>query len=356
MRQTAIAERILVPSAEQPHVEDLHFPDNRSAPRAWRILLAHGGLYLATLAGAVAPLPLWANILFALANGVFIALLFIIAHDGAHGAYVKNAKLNYWIARFAFLPCVHAVSLWCTIHNKLHHGYTNLKGYDGVWTPMSKREYDAASAPRRLLERVFRSPFGPFVYYYVVFWPWRTLLPLGRDVRGQWRRHMPDTAFTLAGFAATLVAIGAAGHYLTPERPLWLVLSVGWFIPYQVWNYLMAFTIYLNHTHPNIAWFDDMAKWRRHQPNLVDTTNIAMPFPLNKIKLYQDVMAHTAHHVKPTIPMYALQGAQGEINARFGTLVDYKLTPREYLRIVRTCKLFDCERMCWTDFDGRPTS
>ena len=93
------------------------------------MLGAHGALYLATLvrrAGAAAAGGSTSSC--GVANGVLIALLFIVAHDGAHGALVPGQKLNLWIARFAFVPCVHAVSLWCTVHNKLHHGYTNLKG------------------------------------------------------------------------------------------------------------------------------------------------------------------------------------------------------------------------------------
>lgn len=30
-------------------------------------------------------------------------------------------------------------------------------------------------------------------------------------------------------------------------------------------------------------------------------------------------------------------------------------TPRTYMKITRACKLFDFERMCWTDFRGAPT-
>ena len=356
MQNAALAERYLLQPPAQPDADDFAFPDKRSTATATRLFVIHYGLYVATLVAAVAPLPLWVNMVCGLVNGVLIALLFTIAHDGAHGAYVKNAKANYWIARFAFLPCVHAVSLWCTIHNKLHHGYTNLKGYDGVWAPMSKAEYDAASPRRRFMERIYRGPLGPFVYYYAAFWPCRTFLPLAPEMRAQWRKYLPDSAFTLAGFTLTLAAIFVAAHYWTPERPLWLVFLVAWFLPYQVWNFLMAFTIYLNHTHPSIAWFDDMETWRRHQPNLVSTTNIEMPFPLNKIALYDDVMAHTMHHVQTGVPMYVLPEAQHELNAQFGQLVDYKLTVREYFRIVRICKLFDYERMCWTDFEGRPTS
>ena len=133
------------------------------------------------------------------------------------------------------------------------------------------------------------------------------------------------------------------------------MLAVGWVIPYSMWNYLMAFTTYLNHTHPSIVWFDDEAMWRRFHPNLKDTANVRMPFPLNRIPLYDDVMAHTAHHVQTNVPVYALPDAQADLNARYGELVDYKLSVREYLRIVRVCKLFDFQRMCWTDFDGVPT-
>jgi acyl-lipid omega-6 desaturase (Delta-12 desaturase) len=354
----ARAELLYVPEhgAPEAQTDDLAFPDKRSTARGLGILAVHGAIYLATLFGALAPLPLWANIIFALGNGVMIALLFIIAHDGAHGAFVPGRKMNIWIARFAFIPCVHAASLWCTIHNKLHHGYTNLKGMDGVWEPMSKAEYDAASLPRRILERIFRGPLGPFVYYYWAFWPHMTLLPLGKAVRMNWPRHLSDSVFAISGFAVTITLIVAAGEWLTPERPLWLVLLVGWVIPYTVWNYLMAFTTYLNHTHPAIVWFDDMAMWRRHHPNLLDTANVRMPFPLNRIALYDKVMSHTAHHVQTTAPVYALPDMQAGLNSRFTSLVDYKFSIREYFRILRVCKLYDFERRCWVNFRGVPTS
>jgi omega-6 fatty acid desaturase (delta-12 desaturase) len=355
MPNAAAAERLPLSRAAS-QADDLAFPDRRSAARGLWILGAHASLYLTTLAGALAPLPLWVNILSGIANGVLIALLFIIAHDAAHGAFVPGRKMNLWIARFAFIPCVHAVSLWCTIHNKLHHGYTNLKGRAGVWEPMSKAEYDRASAPRRLLERVLRGPFGPFIYYYVAFWPHKTLAPLARAVRMNWPRHLFDSVFAFTGFGVTITAIVAAGALFTPDRPQWLVLVIAWAIPYTVWNYLMSFTIYLNHTHPSIVWFDDMAMWRRHHPNLLDTTSVRMPFPLNKIRLYDDVMAHAAHHVQTTTPVYALQDAQAALNSRFTSLVNYDFTWREYFRILRVCKLYDFERRCWTDFDGIPTS
>ena len=87
-------------------------------------------------------------------------------------------------------------------------------------------------------------------------------------------------------------AMTAAGKTLVPERPLWLILLAGWAVPFAVWNYLMAFTTYLNHTHPAIAWFDDEKTWARFRGNLMDTANVLMPVDI--APLYTKVMAHPA--------------------------------------------------------------
>jgi omega-6 fatty acid desaturase (delta-12 desaturase) len=347
----------LAPSAPQPEAAvdgaDSTCIDRRSLRTGLSLFAVHSALYFVTLAGALAPLPIPLNAAFAVANGVLIALLFIIGHDGAHGSFVPGQKLNLRIARLAFVPCAHSVSLWRVIHNKLHHGRTNLKGVDGVWAPMSKAEYDRAHPLRRWLERVYRGPFGPLIYYYLEFWIQRVLLPLASEVRADWRRHLPESLFVLAALALTLAGILTAGKALAPDRPLWLVFLIGWAIPYTVWNYLMAFTTYLNHTHPSIPWFDDEASWSRSEANLYGTAYVRMPF---NIPLYTKVMAHTAHHLQPGVPVYALPEAQAELNRRYSGLVDYKLNVGEYKKIYRACKLFDFDRRCWTDFRGVPTT
>ena len=327
--------------------------DPRVLSKGLSTLTIHLALYLATLAGAVAPLPLYANLAFAIANGVFIALLFIIGHDAGHGSFVPSRRLNLWIARIAFLPCVHAASLWRVIHNKLHHGRTNLKSVDSVWAPMSTDEYNNASPLRRRLEHIYRGPLGPLIYYYIEFWIHRVLLPLAPEVRSEWKRHVPDSLFASGGLLLTLIAIDAFGTMLNPERPLWLVLTIGWVLPFAVWNYLMGFTIYLNHTHPSIPWFGDEASWQRHRGVQPDTASVVVP--INIAPLYTKVMSHTAHHVRQSVPVYALVQAEAELKAHDHPLLEYRLGLRQYRSIYRACKLFDFERMCWTDFSGRPT-
>ena len=71
-----------------------------------------------------------------LVAALWIARLFVIGHDACHGSYTPNKVLNEWIGRIAFLPSLTPYSLWEIGHNLAHHGFTNLKGRDYVWTPV----------------------------------------------------------------------------------------------------------------------------------------------------------------------------------------------------------------------------
>lgn len=310
-------------------------------------------LYAATLVDAIAPFSLPLNILFSIANGVFIAMLFILGHDCCHGTLVPGRKWNLWLGRIAFVPAIHSVSLWRETHNKLHHGRTNLKGFDPVWAPMSIAEYRAASPARRWLERAYRSGFGPVIYYLIDIWIPKLVLPF--QYPKQWKRHLPDSIFVIAGFAFTLMIVVILGKALSPDRALWLTLTLGWVIPFAVWNYLAAITTYMNHTHPEIAWFADESEWSSHGANVAGTVYVTLP--LDILPLYSDVMAHTAHHAKLAAPVYALPDEQVALKARFGAdIKEYRFSISGYRRIAKTCKLFDFEKMCWTDFAGVPTS
>lgn len=328
--------------------------DRRSLARGLSIFAIYSVLYVATLIDAVAPFPLMVNIGAAIGNGICIAMLFIAGHDCCHNALVPGRRWNLWLGRFAFLPVVHSVSLWRVAHNQHHHGRTNLKGVDPVWAPMSVAEYRAASPARQWLERVYRSAYGPILYYYLAIWLPLMILPLSPAARASWKRHLPDSLFVIAGFAATLVGIAFLGHAVAPERSVWLTLLLGWVIPYAGWNYLAAITVYLNHTHPDIPWFDAEERWSFYNGNVMGTAHVRMPIDI--FPLYTDVMAHPAHHAHVATPVYGLPEAQAALAARAGGDVkEYMLSASEYRRIVSACKLFDFERMCWTDFDGVPT-
>jgi omega-6 fatty acid desaturase (delta-12 desaturase) len=328
--------------------------DRRSLAKGLSIFAIYSVLYAATLIDAVAPFPILINIGAAIGNGICIAMLFIVGHDCCHNALVPGRRWNLWLGRLAFIPVVHSVSLWRVAHNQHHHGRTNLKGVDPVWAPMSLVEYRASSPARQWFERALRSAWGPLFYYYVDIWLPLLVLPLSADARIAWKKHLPDTLFVLAGFMATIAAIVAVGQFVAPERPVWLTLLLGWVIPFAAWSYLAGLTVYLNHTHPEIPWFNDETVWTNYNASVLGTAHVKLPIDI--FPLYSDVMHHPAHHTHVATPVYELPTEQAALKARVGgDSKEYLLTLAEYRKIVSSCKLFDFERMCWTDFDGNPT-
>ena len=129
------------------------------------------------IAGACYFSSWWAKALMVVPASVAIARLFVIGHDACHGSYTRYDWLNKIVGRIAFLPSLTPFSLWDVGHNVAHHGFTNLKGRDQVWVPMSAEEWQAASKVRRVLERIYRSGFGQGLYYLIEMWWKKLILP-----------------------------------------------------------------------------------------------------------------------------------------------------------------------------------
>jgi len=360
MSAQSSASRIAVPSkpgtpgdwltpSEREEVTD------KSLGRGLSIVGIHFALYFATIWGAVAPLPVVVNILFGIANGALIGLLFLIGHDGGHNAFVPGRGWNKWITRAVFVPCLHSYSQWDVVHHKFHHANTNLKGHDHVWPPMSKQEFDEASRPRQWLERFYRGPLGPVLYYWTEFWAPKLVIPVAKEMRIDWRRHVGSSLFVIAVGGGMIVFIGWLGSTLAPARPLWQTMLVGWVLPFAVWNYLMAMSIYLQHNHPGVAWFDRRDEWSFYRGGIRGSVDVELPFRF--LPLFSWVMLHPSHHALPSVPIYRLPEADEKLIAAYGDdIVRYRLSFAKYREIYRACKLFDYRAKQWTDFNGVPTA
>ncbi|URI06080.1 fatty acid desaturase [Aquincola tertiaricarbonis] len=286
-------------------------------------------------------------------TGFVIARLFILGHDACHQAFTRHRRLNRWLGRLVFLPSLTPYSLWEVGHNVVHHGYTNLKGFDFVWEPRTLAEYRALPRWRRGLERVYRSGWAPWLYYLVEIWWARLLFPS--------RRHMPTrrAIFTADGLLVTGVAtlwiaglVAAAGA--TGQSAAWLV-AVGFVLPFLVWNGFIGFVVYVHHTHTGVAWYQDKKSWAAAQPFV--STTVHLTFRSAMGSALHHIMEHTAHHVDMSVPLYRLKRAQQLLEARMpGCIVVQPFSWRWYARTARACKLYDYQRQCWTDFNGRATS
>jgi omega-6 fatty acid desaturase (delta-12 desaturase) len=254
------------------------------------------------------------------------------------------------------LPAWHPYTSWIQSHNRLHHGGTNLKGRESCFVPFTKQEYDQLPAWRRWLEVFYRTPWGIGVFYAIDFWLVRLVFPRGRFVPPERRVFLLDRLL-VGCFFVLQVAVATWLTYQTPEPflPPILMILAGVFVPFSLWIWFMGFVSYIQHTHPQMAWYADEKEWSFYHVQLRSTAHVTFPWPIER--LLNNIMDHPAHHLEPTLPLYQLPGAQRELEEQTRPhAVVIMWTPWEYWRGCTACKLYDFDRQCWTDFQGNPTS
>ena len=100
----------------------------------------------------------------------------------------------------------------------------------------------------------------------------------------------------------------------------------------------MGFVIYVQHTHPEVAWFDKRDEWQKRLGFITTTVNVVVPKRMCQ-------------------PLYRLRAAQEALKNAVPQLARvYVLTWKRYWATVRTCKLYDYANHQWMDFKGRVTA
>lgn len=326
----------------------------RSTMQALLLLVLDYMLLVALLTSVSLAGPTWLRALCALAAGFVIGRLFVIGHDGCHHSLTPHRRLNKWLARIAFLPSLTPYSLWDVGHNQVHHGFTNLKGVDFVWAPLTQQEFNALTPLRRFMERIYRSGWGPGLYYMIEIW-WKKMMFPPQAAAGY--KHQAAFAWDrllVTAFAALWIGTVAGVAWLTGQSTV-LLLALGFVLPLAFWFNMMGFVIYGHHTHVKVSWHNDRASWQRAQPFV--STTVHLTFPLYIGSMLHHIMEHTAHHVDMSIPLYKLKDAQSRLEELLpGRIVIQPFSLRWYFATARACKLYDFTRNAWTDFAGRTTS
>lgn len=324
----------------------------RSTWRALVLLAFDYALYTALLVGIVAVESGWLKLLLGLVTGFVIGRLFIIGHDGCHQSLTPHRRLNKWLGRIAFMPSLTPYSLWDMGHNVVHHGFTNLKGVDFVWAPLTQAEYDGLPPARRFMERMYRSGWAPGVYYMVEIW-WRRMV--ARDRTANAERPVFARDCWLVGSYGTLWLAGVIGAALATDQSILLLVATAFVVPLLFWFAMIGFVVYVHHTHVKVSWHDERSAWQRAQPFVSTTVHLTFPFRIGS--MMHHIMEHTAHHVDMSIPLYKLKAAQARIEEMLPSrIVIQRFSWRWYFSTARSCKLYDFTRRCWTDFKGRATS
>jgi omega-6 fatty acid desaturase (delta-12 desaturase) len=305
-------------------------------------VLSFAGFFLAPHAGW----RLGAGITY----GVSMMMLALVAHDSSHLNFSGSSRLDKWIARVAFLPIFHSLSLWIPVH-RLHHAQTHLRTHDFTFAPFTKQEYDRLPGWRRLVERFYRHPIGFGPYYFVEVWLKHFVVP--RPGQRVSLTCALDSVLVLGFLGAQLTFLVLASEPL--GVPTWEALLGLFVLPHVLWNYVVGFTLYNQHTLETVPWYTGREGWSFVQAQLQGAIHIRWPGLIDL--LFHRAMNHTAHHLDARVPPYRLPEAQAFLEREFPetvTVVDWTWTG--FLETVRRCKLYDPQRRRWLDFEGRPTT
>ena len=292
-----------------------------------------------------------ARIALALVNGLAVGILFIVGHDACHGSLTPSSTLNKWLGRIAFLPSLHPFAAWEYSHNALHHGFTNLRGKDPVYCPLTVAEFRALSSAQQRFERLCRSWIGMLpLYLGRIWWPLE-IMPSAEhrthiDKRGTFGFDRAIVlAFPVVQFATLFAMSGSIGASV-----------IGVTVPFLTFNWLIGFATFQHHTHPRVLWYRDEAEWSFFRAQVQSTVHVEFPRWIEL--LLNNIMEHTAHHVDTKVPLYRLTNAQDAIEAAFGeeNVITERFTFAGMNRTFRTCQLYDYDAHRWLSFDGAPTT
>jgi acyl-lipid omega-6 desaturase (Delta-12 desaturase) len=308
--------------------------------------------YLAAFAGVLCFRDPGAVVVCSAALGPLIALLFRIAHDAGHHSHFRDRRLNSLVGHLCILPSYHPYSVWLLFHNKLHHGFTNLRSRDYIWIPLSKSEYDRLTPVSRAAERLYRSAAGVGLYYGYVIW-WRKMMrrPVSHLAisSGKARRDRMVVGLFLL---CQLGAIAAASDSLQQFAALALAAVA---VPFAVFCWMVGYVSFFNHTHPRVPWFARAEDWSFFGGQLSCTVHMSVPMWL--VFFLTDLGLHGSHHFEPRVPIWRLPGADDTVKQAFSRqLVIEQWTFRTQARILRTCKLYDYDAHRWLDYAGVPTA
>jgi omega-6 fatty acid desaturase (delta-12 desaturase) len=221
---------------------------------------------------------------------------------------------------------------------------------------MSKNDYDRLPVWRRAMVRSYRTPLGLGAYYFFEVYLRRTIFP-GRAFRGGMRmpRFVGDCFLVAAFTVAQAAFLIFAPRWFGSQSSALESLFFGQWLPFVVWNWLIAFLILLHHTHPRIPWFDDPEEWTFYRGQILGTAHVQFPGPINWV--IHNIMEHTAHHADPRVPLYRLGEAQASLAKSIpDEIVEHKFSWRSFRYTLHTCRLYDYRAHRWTDWCGEPTS
>ncbi|MDF1684765.1 MAG: fatty acid desaturase [Legionellaceae bacterium] len=278
-----------------------------------------------------------------LISGTATAMLFVWAHDAAHGTLFKSSKVAEVLGTLVMLPSLNIYRMWSYGHNKVHHGFTSFSPIDWIWRPLTPAEYRALSLFQRILYRLERSAFTCAFHYLRRIW-WSQMLQFNPGKDAKQRRYYRNGKLMVLAYAV----LASAAAYVFAGGLVGILMAV--VVPFIVFNYFISMIVYLHHTHPNIPFFDLKQEWS-HSIGALYCSTIIHCSKLSKALLH-NIMVHIPHHLDTRIPFYHLPEAYEALKEKYGTYFhEYQFKWSYVGNIFKKCKLYDFEKKIWMTFE-----
>ena len=318
----------------------------RSNTKALAWLAFDVAVYGVLLAAVYLAPTFWLQLLFGVLLGFAVAMLFVWAHDAAHGALFGFTKTAEVLGTIAMLPSINMYRLWVYGHNKAHHGFTSFTLIDWIWAPKSPEQYQAASRWSRFVYRVERSLPGCGVHYVLRVW-WPAMVKFNPPAEVRRRNHFTRSrlitlAYVLVASALAFLFAGGIGGVIAAVV-----------VPWVVFTYFLAFAVYLHHTHPSVPFFDERDEWCASIGQVACATIVRTPKVFDT--LTHAILIHTPHHVDTKIPFYRLHRAAADLQPVVGDhILEYQFHWSDVRAIFKTCQLYDYRAKTWHRFRDEP--
>lgn len=235
----------------------------------------------------------WITLALAVVSAGFLARIFIIFHDCAHGAFMTSPRANQVVGFLTGVLAFTPYGQWRHLH-VLHHatsGDLDRRGMGDIWT-LTVEEYMTASFWKRLSYRVARSPVVLFVAAPLYLFLVHHRIP-SRKVARRDRGEVLLTNGVLLLIVLVMSRTIGVGSYLLIQLPV--ILCAGML---GVWLF------YVQHQFDGVYW-ERSKYWDFETAALRGSSFYKLPRVLQWFT--GNIGFHHVHHLCPGIPNYNLE-------------------------------------------------
>lgn len=134
--------------------------------------------YLLMLSGVISSVPVILSCWIVMGLGM-AGMGMVLMHDANHRTFSKNANTNKWLAKSLYLLGGFPPT-WRYQHNTLHHGYTNILGYDEDINPVGVLRF----SPQNPLYKIHRfQQWYAWFFYCLMTLSWATKKDFSQLIR-----------------------------------------------------------------------------------------------------------------------------------------------------------------------------